>query len=158
MNVDTAALRKLAEAATPGPWHPEDRDIGWEVHQTGSVDDPGGCYGRRPDGERNSHLNLTSDYKGTLTEGDARFVAAARNALPALLDRIDTLSGMDVWPSPNDAVAVEALARELCEQMSELGVCYGWSVCRDRKVHYRDARLLLAALRSTPATPAGGTK
>ena len=76
--IDTKALRKLADAATPGPWtvdHGSDWDLdGSQVPQS-SV--------RRPD-----RVAITWDDHGgeVFVPADAAFIAASREAVPALLD------------------------------------------------------------------------
>ena len=76
--IDTEALRLLADAATPGPWHyiPGDHDLasaGIDITAEGD--------------------SLTwDDHSGEVfTHPDAEFIAAAREAVPALLDRIARL-------------------------------------------------------------------
>lgn len=75
MTTPHAELKRLAEAATPGPWSAEWSDLeydalgqeGWVVDaQVGSVCVPDGPLGQR--------------------EHDARFIAAARQAVPALIE------------------------------------------------------------------------
>lgn len=63
-----AELRALADAATPGPWTLYDRGVGWEVSELPDVHD--GTTFNRP---------------------DAEFVAAARTAIPELLDDVEQL-------------------------------------------------------------------
>ena len=76
--IDTEALRRLAGAAAPGPWHyiPGDHDLasaGIDITAEGD--------------------SLTwDDHSGEVfTHPDAEFIAAAREAVPALLDRIARL-------------------------------------------------------------------
>ena len=68
-----AELRRLLEEATPGPWHAWDRGIGYEVH-TEAEHNPIHC------------VSLNSEFRETFRGPDARLIAAAVNALPALLD------------------------------------------------------------------------
>ena len=68
-----AELRRLLEEATPGPWHAWDRGIGYEVH-TEVEHNPIHC------------VSLNSEFRETFRGPDARLIAAAVNALPALLD------------------------------------------------------------------------
>ena len=68
-----AELRRLLERATPGPWHAWDRGIGYEVH-TEAEHNPIHC------------VSLNSEFRETFRGPDARLIAAAVNALPALLD------------------------------------------------------------------------
>lgn len=115
-------LRDLADAATPGPWERGDRyhvqgahfcecgpqygpliseqrmDINGEmmlahVHRS---EDPWwdhGIVASTPNGPRYI-VNDTSEY-GTMRPADAEFIAACREAVPALLDLIDRLTGKD---------------------------------------------------------------
>ena len=71
--IDTEALRRLADAAAPGPWHyiPGDYDLasaGIDITAEGD--------------------SLTwDDHSGEVfTHPDAEFIASARTAVPALLD------------------------------------------------------------------------
>ena len=68
-----AELRRLLEEATPRPWHAWDRGIGYEVH-TEVEHNPIRCD------------PLNSGFRETFGGPDARLIAAAVNALPALLD------------------------------------------------------------------------
>ena len=73
-----AELRRLLERATPGPWHAWDRGIGYEVH-TEVEHNPIRCD------------PLNSGFRETFGGPDAHLIAAAVNALPALLDAADAL-------------------------------------------------------------------
>lgn len=87
---DRAALRALAEAATPGPWHPADRGIGWEVHVEPHNDPDAKCWGQLPDGSWVPDDELMSGHKGTTSESDARYLAAVSpDVILALLDALD---------------------------------------------------------------------
>ena len=69
--IDTEALRRLADAATPGPWNP---------HPAGKyvwTEELGGII-----------QNWSDDANAV---ADMGFIAAAREAVPALLDRIARL-------------------------------------------------------------------
>jgi uncharacterized protein (DUF885 family) len=78
MTTDHAALRALADAATPGPWEVE-RD------PYGDDDYPVSANGR--------YLCVSPDdgVRGGHSEADAAFIAAARDAVPALLDEVERL-------------------------------------------------------------------
>ena len=67
--VNLEALAKLAQDATPGPWHIWDRGIGWEVH-TEEV---------APDGHPwcPSLMDYDSLGKGVFSEPMAAYIAAA---------------------------------------------------------------------------------
>lgn len=69
---EIARLRELCAKATPGPWRHE---------QYGTAP----CYGLR-----STPLHLVVTVQG---EDDAAFIAAARTALPALLDDVERLQG-----------------------------------------------------------------
>lgn len=78
MTVNTQELRELLEKATPGPWA-----VRYDyVVQAPSFDDGRLVPVAQPYG-------VNSD--GTDLFANARLIAAARNALPALLDEIDAL-------------------------------------------------------------------
>ena len=63
-------LRTLADAATPGPWT---REAGWI---------------RSPDGYQRAVVYCTDDVRPSY-EADGDFIAAARTAVPDLLDDLD---------------------------------------------------------------------
>lgn len=68
------ALRELCEAATPGPWR----------HRVGADND-------------DNIWECVEDQEGLFVEdisANCRFIAAARTALPALLDRVEVLEDM----------------------------------------------------------------
>ena len=67
---DYDALRKLEQAATPGPWK-SSPGVVWAVEMYGSPEDP-----------------EWQQVKVADTGEDAAFIAAARNALPRLLDEL----------------------------------------------------------------------
>lgn len=74
-----AAWRRVTEAATPGPWYngPDDLIGGFCV---GTEDSPPSRW---------TAARLIADFP---RQEDAAFIAAARNALPALLADADTLA------------------------------------------------------------------
>lgn len=78
MNVDIEKLRALLAAATPGPWAYYD-DIRPDVR---SAANRGGFMGA-------GHIATVSRYDGNTN--DAAFIAAAREALPELLDEVERL-------------------------------------------------------------------
>ena len=96
-----AELRRLLERATPGPWHAWDRGIGYEVH-TEAEHNPIHC------------VSLNSEFRETFRGTDARLIAAAVNALPALLDAAaerDALAAdADKWQRAAKVERVRALA------------------------------------------------
>ena len=66
-------LRRLAEAATPGPWESYDRGIGWEVWADGAP--------------------LNSAFRDTFPAYDAAYIAATDPA--AVLDLLDRLDAAE---------------------------------------------------------------
>lgn len=72
-----AELRALCDAATPGPWDEFHADDEWWIAQKNEDDEP----------VVDRHV---CDTDGILP-GDIEFMIAARNALPALLDRVAAL-------------------------------------------------------------------
>lgn len=66
--IDIDQLRALADAATPGPWEGSGGDIWSDTHGFLSRDE--------------------------LENADAAFIAAMRNALPALLDTVEVAEGI----------------------------------------------------------------
>jgi len=92
-------LRALAQAATPGPW-------------------------------RDNHVGAVKNEAGRdipITYSDAAFIAAARNAMPALLDEIDRLR------------AAEAIVRTLANQPIETTIpcvfCFQGMIMNGRRSH-----------------------
>lgn len=88
MNIDE--LKKLAEAATPGPW-----DVSVELNG---------------DGYRCLEIFSTVQYRNW--GDDARFIAAAREAVPELIAKVEKLEGAvsktelyDRWLKSKDRVA-----------------------------------------------------
>lgn len=80
-----AELRRLCEAATPGPW---------SVRGDARPDYYGNCYWwiRGPEGYRYVVCNDAQSAEGGVTRReDAEFIAAAREALPALIDEVGRL-------------------------------------------------------------------
>lgn len=77
--LDLAALRGLCEQATPGPWREG------SVEKEAVFCEHGCSFG--PGIERNL-LRLNKHFPH---EADAAFIAAARTALPALLDEVERL-------------------------------------------------------------------
>lgn len=76
MSADLKALRKVAEAATPGPWFVYDRGIGYEVHHA-------------------SGYELNNGQRETFTKSDATHIATfdptTALALIEALTRVSTL-------------------------------------------------------------------
>jgi hypothetical protein len=75
-DLDRAALRKLAEAATPGPWRYNPDGAG--------VEGDGWVRATPPDYHE---IDVVTDTYWR--KEDAAFIAAAREAIPALLDALD---------------------------------------------------------------------
>ena len=80
--INTEALRRLADGATPGPWEFTGRDDSttWIEAPTGDVlihDERG-------------HGHMRENFSW-IKKPDAEFIVAAREAIPALLDRIARL-------------------------------------------------------------------
>ena len=98
--IDTKELRRLYEAATPGEWHVEKAANNRKVKPYVVLDG-------KPDHD---------DYEGMPVEkawkGDAIFISAAHNALPALLDEVDRLTAENAALRQRDAEARE-VAKEL---------------------------------------------
>jgi hypothetical protein len=98
-----AELRWLLERATPGPWHAWDRGIGYEVH-TEAEHNPIHC------------VSLNSEFRETFRGTDARLIAAAVNALPALLDGAAERDALRTWQER------VALAAGLADEVAGYGV------------------------------------
>ena len=78
-NENLQQWRALADAATPGPWSAE---TGHGETGPNYIDSPSGVV-----------AYVYDSYRGTLpnAEADAAFIAAAREAVPALLAEVDRL-------------------------------------------------------------------
>lgn len=79
---DTAALRELLAKATPGPWEATKRGIEGNTYDDviapGPVECMSHCYGG------------SSTVEGDRYDTDRALIVAAVNALPTLLDELDT--------------------------------------------------------------------
>jgi hypothetical protein len=77
------ALRELVAAASPAPWRAmvEGRDHEW-----------GDSFIRIGDDDRQENMYVVRD-TSPARSADLEFLAAARNAIPKLLDEIDRLRG-----------------------------------------------------------------
>jgi hypothetical protein len=83
---DLLVERGIAEAATPGPWHAWDRNIGHEIHR--------GSDHMEKVNYRNVCPNLDHGDEGLFTEADATHIAAQDPA--HTITRIDReLAGID---------------------------------------------------------------
>jgi len=92
VTLDLLELRALAEAATPAPWH--------SVHGIATCEvwsDHGGT-------PRVCVVNQGDDDATDMEHRDAAFIAAARSAVPALLDRVAELEA--------EIVALKARTKE----------------------------------------------
>lgn len=77
----------LSPLTTPRPWHVWDRGIGWEVHEGADAE----ClseYGCNAEGCE----PINNGQRDTFSFPDAELIAAAVNALPALLDAAERLA------------------------------------------------------------------
>lgn len=90
-----AELRKLAETATPGPWH-------WDDHRVPTLYGRGGTPGvyvweaevleASHNGECGCRAACTLELE--VTPPNAELIVAARNALPTLLDALDRVQAL----------------------------------------------------------------
>lgn len=122
MTIDTAALRQLCEKATPGPWK-------LRATPGAILGLPGPyvveeCSAVRP-------LMRILGYPKERSEqaANAAFIAAAREALPELLGRVE---------------ALEKVARAAKDLMITLGPSHAWGIGKD--IH-RCVRTFITALR-----------
>ena len=90
--LDLDALEALCDAATPGPWVAAPSP--WEGVSAphGDPRDGGSC-------------EIVDCVRGP-SHGDAAFIAAAREALPALITRLRAAEGRTAW-QPIETVAVD---------------------------------------------------
>lgn len=101
MDIDRAELRRLCEAATPGPWDVEPVRGHCEDYVVTRHED----HQQKPWGRLIGEFNFNAGHAKQNYSNDAKFVAAARTAIPALLDALD---------------AAEARERKLREAMRAL--------------------------------------
>lgn len=95
MTIDRGHLRALDAAATPGPWETQ-----WDIGE-GTLEVLAGSALPGPDGDRSGSYFTTDmileredvweEDDGDQHAANAELIAAARNALPVLLDEIDRL-------------------------------------------------------------------
>lgn len=107
MTIDREELRRLCEAATPGPWTLDPCDGEFGFVRSGIV----------WTAQNDSAAFSGTDFIQAKTEEDAAFIAAARAAVPALLDALE---------------AAEARERRLREAVTK---------CADRFGEYERAHL-----------------
>ena len=116
-DLDLAAIRERAEAATPGPWEwqpPSDEE--WPIADESLLSPGTGKY-----------VLVGWGYDASGIEGetaDREFIAHAREDIPALLDEIDRLNAKLAWfetsfPCDGGCVAVNEV-QEDCSQ-------HGWT-------------------------------
>ena len=79
-DLDLPAIEKRAAVATPGPWWAWDRGVGWHI-AVGAEPDGSGPPALLPEGQR-TDLDRRED---------AEFIAAARQDVPLLVDRVRKL-------------------------------------------------------------------
>lgn len=100
--VDTAAARELAEAATPGPWEHVVKGSPYMFHD--QVVATCGCCG---------HV------AGDIAGWDAKFIAAARDLVPAMADEIDSLRRQLSVEKSNHVAAANRLTEHLGDSPSQ---------------------------------------
>ena len=89
--IDTEALRKLADAATEGPWNTFETKLG-RRNGIGSRAIP------------EDEAVMEDEWSG---EADAEFIAAAREAIPALLDALKQAEADRDWNLRSSRLAKE---------------------------------------------------
>lgn len=111
-----AEIEARVDAATPGPWHARDRGIGHELH-----------HGAADDCKQNWCEDVNGEHRETFRRGDAEFIAAARNDVPALLAEVRRL---------------QAAAERVRELLAEWSVTTPSGPFPDRAVIDVDAEML----------------
>lgn len=91
MTEDTMTLRKLAEAATPGPWQEEGRDVDHDK-MLARGDNPGDSVGLGCDVEGPPEGWMRGQFH---RHADAAYIAAANPA--AILRLLDRLEAVEKW-------------------------------------------------------------
>ena len=129
MTIDKERLRVLAEGATPGPWGTIERGPFWGESEGDVIDH----YGADVVGaEHVAPLGTQETTRGQMWLRDAEFIAAARDAVPALLAENAALAAevertsnnRDMWKAQCAAQAkeVERLRkdeREACAKVCD---------------------------------------
>lgn len=141
--IDKAALRALAEAATPGPWAVHTRAATAVQGSTGFAVATTGGY---------STTTRNADDVGRELEGNAAFIAAANPAtILALLDELErTERSRDMW---KEQVATQAAQIEACRAEAARWEPYTPEVqARFEKTGYDEPEVWLA-LRSDASFP-----
>lgn len=118
---ERAALRALAEKATPGPWKGGGGVFGPPPELRTIVETDGGFYPPGPE--------------------DEELIVAARNALPALLDYIDDLE-REVARAQDQAQRWEDIANTECRAQVRIIERLAGALCRGARPHthaYPDA-------------------
>jgi hypothetical protein len=129
--LDLAALRRLCEEATPGPWEAQPvtgkvaKRHGWlEVWSTATrlpIVHTGYVEVHTEDGESYAKTGVR------ISPADAAFIAAARTALPALLDRVERAArSARIWFGPNGPEGLdpeEVMRRLLRSRFAALSAC-----------------------------------
>jgi hypothetical protein len=111
-----AELRRIADAATSGPWEIQGPWPEVTLYQYQDEEDPRAPNKIASLGECRGHDNVKDD-------PDAAFIAAARTALPALLDEVDRLEAENErlrsaaleWQAAYSRITDEAARRALGE-------------------------------------------
>lgn len=143
--VDVEQLRGLLERATPGPWFAYDRGVGYEI----ALDEPGDTYPR----------TLPEGLKTSLGRAeDAELIAAAVNALPALLDLIRRQdAALTAVQELADALDIDAASEAMEAESDELDPHQMERQMGRSEATQSAADALRAALASPDTTQDGGS-
>jgi hypothetical protein len=155
---DDAELRRLAWAASAGPWE--------YVHAGPDCEEPHTVMGAWYDGSRTSIAH--THWRRPNEEANFRFIAAARNALPGLLDRLAdargrlaaVLSDHGIAELVRRLAAAEASNARLAAEVGRLTKAARFVVAHECEQHpcprcYDAAKV---ALKPVPPGPAAGAK
>ena len=137
-----AELRRLLDAATPGPWSSHD-------HGFPGQDEPSSIViysGERFDWEEVTHGESAVAWTGWDSQeaSDAALIVAAVNALPALLDAAaerDRLAGLLDEPRRSGcAVEIAGVRIAPCDERGQTADMCALAAAADRLAHMREAR------------------
>ncbi len=106
-DLDLTAIKKRAEAATPGPWWAWDRGVGWVIGLGDGRDERGRPEDRLPEGFRTDIGRAE----------DAEFIAAARTDIPALVAELERMQRLLDVPSVD---SYESMAQALADERAEV--------------------------------------
>lgn len=105
-DLDLTAIKARADAATPGPWWPWDRGVGWQIGVGDERDERGRPVELLPDALRTDIGRAE----------DAVFIAATRTDIPALVAEVERLRRLLGPPDMPTVDSYESMAAALDDE------------------------------------------